>query len=188
MEGCQSILRIKHLSLKYCFKSQGGVGRVNIGARAPSNKTRTLGLFHGVEDLCLFTSLFFTMASPTLITIIQGKGGVGKTTITHALAWQAVKCGKRVLVVDADSQMNLTQLLLQPHLPADYGEDYLKFINDRGLTSLAATMELFRHGPQPNLTQVNLLLLPFYSILFPCILRKKYFRHYLKLLLDSFIS
>lgn len=46
------------------------------------------------------------------IAIFNHKGGVGKTTTTFHLGWMLAKQGKRVLMVDADSQCNLTGLFL----------------------------------------------------------------------------
>ncbi|MGG5210887.1 ParA family protein [Chryseobacterium sp. MIQD13] len=42
------------------------------------------------------------------IAIFNHKGGVSKTTTTFNLGWMLTKLGKRVLLVDADSQCNLS--------------------------------------------------------------------------------
>lgn len=47
-----------------------------------------------------------------IIAMANQKGGVGKTTLTVHLAVGAARAGKRVLVVDADPQGNLTSWLL----------------------------------------------------------------------------
>lgn len=47
-----------------------------------------------------------------ILTLYNHKGGVSKTTTTFNLAHLLVKSGKRVLLVDADSQCNLTELCL----------------------------------------------------------------------------
>ncbi len=47
----------------------------------------------------------------TIIAVINNKGGVGKTTVTCNLAHALGLEGRRVLVVDLDSQCNTTQLL-----------------------------------------------------------------------------
>lgn len=43
-----------------------------------------------------------------VVSVINYKGGVGKTTITANLASEMVCRGKRVLVIDLDPQTNLT--------------------------------------------------------------------------------
>lgn len=47
-----------------------------------------------------------------IITLYNHKGGVSKTTTTFNLAHLLSENGSRVLVVDADPQCNLTELLL----------------------------------------------------------------------------
>ncbi|WP_167145841.1 AAA family ATPase [Actinomyces sp. ZJ308] len=44
----------------------------------------------------------------TIISMFNHKGGVSKTTTVFNLAWRLAKSGKRVIMVDADPQCNLT--------------------------------------------------------------------------------
>ena len=42
----------------------------------------------------------------TIVTILSGKGGVGKTTTVFNLAWYFVQKGLKVLVIDTDGQQD----------------------------------------------------------------------------------
>jgi cellulose biosynthesis protein BcsQ len=88
-----------------------------------------------------------------IILTLQGKGGVGKTTTTCQLALAAVRAGKSVLVVDADSQMNLTHMLLSPTLPSSYKGDIFEYINENKFTSLEQSVNFLREGVTAGLTQ-----------------------------------
>ena len=51
-----------------------------------------------------------------VISFINMKGGVGKTTLSIGIAdYLARQQGKRVLIIDADPQFNCTQSLLQAY-------------------------------------------------------------------------
>ena len=59
-----------------------------------------------------------------VIAITNQKGGVGKTTITFNLGVALAKQGKRVLVVDVDSQSNLTILRLSKYANCNFKIKY----------------------------------------------------------------
>jgi chromosome partitioning protein len=46
-----------------------------------------------------------------IISIFNHKGGIGKTTLTYHLSWALAEAGKKVLMLDADSQQNLSLLV-----------------------------------------------------------------------------
>lgn len=54
--------------------------------------------------------LFKGVSSLKVVSVINYKGGVGKTTITSNIAAYAASQGKRVLMIDLDPQTNLTFL------------------------------------------------------------------------------
>ena len=73
------------------------------------------------------------------MAIWNRKGGVAKTTTTHALGFAYALKGRRVLMVDADPQCDLSSLLLQewvkgkqPREETEAGElDYDRFYNHK---------------------------------------------------------
>lgn len=52
------------------------------------------------------------MKKPKVITLFNHKGGVSKTTTTVTLGWALAEQGKKVMMVDADAQCNLTQFVV----------------------------------------------------------------------------
>lgn len=62
-----------------------------------------------------------------IISLFNHKGGVSKTTTTFHLGWMMASLGKRVLLIDADPQCNLTGLSLGLE---DY-DSLLKFYDSR---------------------------------------------------------
>jgi cellulose biosynthesis protein BcsQ len=47
-----------------------------------------------------------------ILAFFNHKGGVGKTTLAYNVAWGLSSEGKRVLMIDADSQCNLTEIAI----------------------------------------------------------------------------
>jgi chromosome partitioning protein len=58
----------------------------------------------------------------TKIVLFNHKGGVSKTTTSYNLGWMLATLGRKVLLVDADPQCNLSSLIL--------GEDFEKYYID----------------------------------------------------------
>jgi cellulose biosynthesis protein BcsQ len=50
----------------------------------------------------------------TKIVLFNHKGGVSKTTTSYNLGWMLASLGKKVLLVDADPQCNLSILSPMP--------------------------------------------------------------------------
>ncbi|MGQ0825600.1 MAG: ArsA-related P-loop ATPase [Actinomycetota bacterium] len=84
--------------------------------------------------------------STSHVVIVAGKGGVGKTTVTAALAVAAARAGLSVLVVEVEGKSGLAAMFGAP--PLDYDEAQLEpGIRARFLTSDAALVEYLRtHG------------------------------------------
>ena len=51
--------------------------------------------------------------TPSIVTIFNNKGGVGKTTLTYHLAHALGEMGRKVLLVDLDPQCNLTIISME---------------------------------------------------------------------------
>lgn len=60
------------------------------------------------------------------IVLFNHKGGVSKTTTTYNLGWMLAEQGKRILLVDADPQCNLTALILNDEFEEYYINDVTK--------------------------------------------------------------
>lgn len=73
------------------------------------------------------------------LSLINMKGGVGKTTLAAQLAHAAARRGLRTLAVDLDPQANLSQALLSP-------EKYVKHLRDKKPT----IVQIFEHYFPPT--------------------------------------
>ena len=84
--------------------------------------------------------------STSRVVIVAGKGGVGKTTVTAALAITAARAGKSVLIVEVEGKSGLTAMFDAPAL--GYEEvDLDTRIRARFLTPDAALVDyLVSHG------------------------------------------
>lgn len=63
------------------------------------------------------------------VVMFNHKGGVSKTTSVYNIAWKLAQLGNKVLVVDADSQCNLTSLILRDDFEKYYTEEKTKLNN-----------------------------------------------------------
>lgn len=97
------------------------------------------------------------------IVFFNHKGGVSKTTTTYNLGWMLAEQGKKVLLVDADPQCNLTALILNDYYEQYYLEDATKNNNLKDGVKVA-----FEGKPHPisaiecpsSPRNTNLFLLP----------------------------
>ena len=93
------------------------------------------------------TAEFFRSSN---VWIVAGKGGVGKTTVTAALARTACRAGLAVLVLDIEGRDELAGLLAEPDDRPATGSIEVRalspdtalvdYLNQRGLGRLARTM------------------------------------------------
>lgn len=61
------------------------------------------------------------------IALFNHKGGVSKTTTTFNLGWKLAELGKKVLMIDADPQCNLTGLILGYSGDDDFEKFYIDY-------------------------------------------------------------
>lgn len=79
-----------------------------------------------------------------IIVLFNHKGGVSKTTTTYHIAWALANRGKKVLLVDGDSQCNLTSLLLGDQFDAYYMDQATRELNIKDAVKVA-----FEGKPKP---------------------------------------
>lgn len=79
-----------------------------------------------------------------IIELFNHKGGVSKTTTTFHLAWKLTQKNKKVLIVDGDSQCNLTGMFLGDKFDDYYVDNVTKFMNLKDAVKAA-----FTGRPQP---------------------------------------
>nr|DAW12759.1 MAG TPA: ParA [Caudoviricetes sp.] len=79
-----------------------------------------------------------------IISIINMKGGVGKTTLSIGIADYLAEKGKSVLIIDADPQFNATQALLDTYKCYSYEDDTKNFYTEAILPSLKTIYKLFK--------------------------------------------
>lgn len=100
---------------------------------------------------------------PKVILLFNHKGGVSKTTTTYNVGWMLASRGKKVLLVDADPQCNLTGLILGDNFDSYYTGESTKKYNIKDAVQVAfdgkptpITKIPCVHHPQNS----NLLLIP----------------------------
>jgi cellulose biosynthesis protein BcsQ len=81
-----------------------------------------------------------------VISLFNHKGGASKTTTTFNLGWMLASKGKKVILVDADPQCNLTGMVLDYRGPSDL-EKFYQAESERnimaGLVNLVAKIRLY---------------------------------------------
>jgi chromosome partitioning protein len=82
---------------------------------------------------------------PRRILLFSHKGGVGKTTSAYNIGWKLSQKGHRVLLVDGDSQINLTARALGSKFEDYYAEDSPTRLNN----IYDAVRPVFEGRPQP---------------------------------------
>jgi len=75
------------------------------------------------------------------IALFNHKGGVSKTTTTFNLGWRLAQSGRRVILVDADPQCNLTGLVLGYKGPSELEEFYASEAKRDLMSGLSSAFE-----------------------------------------------
>lgn len=87
-----------------------------------------------------------------VISIINMKGGVGKTTLSIGIADYLAEIGKKILLIDADPQFNATQAMVDYYKNEDkYYESEENFYTTEVLRQEKTIYRLFK--PQTDMTQ-----------------------------------
>lgn len=85
---------------------------------------------------------------PISICLFNHKGGVSKTTTTFNLGWSLAEAGKKVLIVDLDSQCNLTGLVLGFDAATEEAMD--AFYGSRDNLTMKPVVESLINGVSPD--------------------------------------
>ena len=87
-----------------------------------------------------------------VMSIINMKGGVGKTTLSIGISDYLSEIGNRVLLIDADPQFNATQAMLDYYKADEFNEDEEEnYYTSEILKKEKTIYRLFK--PQTNMTQ-----------------------------------
>lgn len=87
------------------------------------------------------------MAIAKKVVLFNHKGGVSKTTTTFNLGWKLAEQGKKVVMVDADPQCNLTGMVLG-YKQASELEDFYRLQGESGATIRSGLMPAFEAQPK----------------------------------------
>lgn len=79
-----------------------------------------------------------------IISIINMKGGVGKTTLSIGIVDYLADIGKKVLIIDADPQFNATQALLDTYKNITYDDETKNFYTEEILLNFKTIYKLFK--------------------------------------------
>lgn len=93
---------------------------------------------------------------PTKIALFNHKGGVSKTTTCFNLGWMLAQNGSDVIIVDTDSQCNLTGMVMGYKGPTEL-EDFYR--NEAGRNLRDALLPAFESQPR-SLEAVDCLTVP----------------------------
>ena len=122
------------------------MGRIRVNAADPSTSVSNEG--NGLDPAQFFAA--------SRVVIVAGKGGVGKTTVSAALARAAARSGLSTLVIEVEGKSGLAALFGQPAFDYDEvvlarggGPDGAADVRGRALTPDDALVEYLRdHGMQ----------------------------------------
>lgn len=91
------------------------------------------------------------------IAIFNHKGGVGKTTSSFHLGWKFSELGHRVLLVDADSQCNLSQICFSEFIRSKFNLDtpFEKFVKQNPLINIKDAVECAFSGSPKTIKALN---------------------------------